>query len=92
MKLFSRQIAELETQNRILTDAARKGAAGRRSGAGSSERSERAFLSNRIAQLEELNRLLEAERAFYSKRAGELEEHESSTDRSRYQICIAGPI
>jgi chromosome segregation ATPase len=73
VKLFSRRIAELETRNRILTDAAQK----RTQRIEELERelqqyerlkSERALLSDRIAQLE-------AERAFYSKRAVELEEH-----------------
>ena len=64
VKLFSRRIAELETKNRILTDAAQK----RTQRIEELEReleqiervkSDRAFFSNRIAQLEEHNRQLE---------------------------------
>jgi chromosome segregation ATPase len=63
VKLFSRRIAELETKNRILTDATQR----RTERIEELEReleqieglkSERAFLSGRIAQLEEHNRQL----------------------------------
>jgi hypothetical protein len=72
VKLFSRRIAELETRNRILIDAAQK----RAKRVEELERElDQKLGSNRVAQLEEHVRRLEAERAFYFKRAKELEEH-----------------
>jgi chromosome segregation ATPase len=64
VKLFSRRIAELETKNRILTDAAQKRTQRIEELEPKLEqiervKSDRAFFSNRIAQLEEHNRQLE---------------------------------
>jgi chromosome segregation ATPase len=83
VKLFSRQTAKLEVENRILTEAARQRA----------RRVEE--LESRLTVLErecqaarEAARVLQLERDFYSKRASEFEEHNRQvTDAaSKYSV------